>query len=276
MLLKLLSNADYTIQYNFIFSFDSSVGLRKNDKAARTHQLKYELKSKYGDLYDLTLVEYINTRTPINLICKNHGVFEQHYLAHHHDGGCRKCKQQQKEQNLISQFKQIHGDRYDYSHSEFDKTKVSAHCKKHGVFWVTISSHAKSLGAGCQKCRIAEQESKLIEQFRNVHGYRYDYSGLQFCKNAVKVNIRCSEHGVFKQLASAHREGQGCPKCVGRLNEDDLKTLFNKVHQNNYIYGDISNTQRRTRINVVCSKHDVFKISIGAHLDGLGCPKCKK
>lgn len=276
MFFKLLSNANYTISYSSLFAFNIPDTDLRDEKAVKTQQLKYELKKKYGDLYDLSLVKYVNTRTPIALICKQHGKFEQHYLAHHHDGGCKKCKQEEREQALITQFINVHGNRYDYTCSVFNGTKVSAHCQTHGEFWVTISSHAKSVGAGCQKCRVAEQERKLIDQFRNVHGYRYDYSDLQFYKNAVKVNIRCLEHGMFKQLASAHKDGQGCPKCVGRLSADDLKAMFNKVHKNRYTYGEIPNSQRRSVIVIHCSEHGDFRMSIGAHLDGKICSKCKK
>jgi len=30
----------------------------------------------HGDRYDYSLVEYINTSTPVKIICKEHGVFE--------------------------------------------------------------------------------------------------------------------------------------------------------------------------------------------------------
>jgi glutaredoxin len=46
----------------------------------------------HGDMYDYSLVEYINSKTPVNIICKKHGVFSQVPDTHINARcGCRKC-----------------------------------------------------------------------------------------------------------------------------------------------------------------------------------------
>jgi len=47
--------------------------------------------AKYDSWYDYTLVEYINNKTPIKIICPDHGVFEQRPDNHLWGFGCLKC-----------------------------------------------------------------------------------------------------------------------------------------------------------------------------------------
>lgn len=35
------------------------------------------IKKQFGDLYDLSLVNYINSRTPVEIICDIHGTFQK-------------------------------------------------------------------------------------------------------------------------------------------------------------------------------------------------------
>ena len=46
---------------------------------------------KHGDKYDYSLVNYINNSTPIVIICKEHGPFEQTPHAHMAGYGCSRC-----------------------------------------------------------------------------------------------------------------------------------------------------------------------------------------
>lgn len=50
-----------------------------------------QAREVHGDTYDYSLVEYINSKTKIKIICRKHGIFEQ--LASHHLIGqnCKKC-----------------------------------------------------------------------------------------------------------------------------------------------------------------------------------------
>lgn len=45
-------------------------------KRKTTEEFKNEIRSMHGDRYGLDLVEYINNKTKVKLICRKHGVFE--------------------------------------------------------------------------------------------------------------------------------------------------------------------------------------------------------
>jgi hypothetical protein len=54
---------------------------------------EFILKSKliHGDKYDYSLVEYLNNRTKVKIICKKHGEFLQKPNNHLNGQNCMKC-----------------------------------------------------------------------------------------------------------------------------------------------------------------------------------------
>ena len=66
----------------------------------------YELKKIYGDLYDYSLVNYINWKTKVKLICKKHGEFlrEPIRLIKEHRG-CPHCQKSFLEQEIMEFLK---------------------------------------------------------------------------------------------------------------------------------------------------------------------------
>mgnify|MGYP003500633762 CR=1 FL=1 len=46
---------------------------------------------KHNNIYDYSLVNYINNRTKVKIICKEHGIFEQIPDSHLRGFGCTKC-----------------------------------------------------------------------------------------------------------------------------------------------------------------------------------------
>ena len=50
-----------------------------------------QAKEKHGDKYDYSNVEYINTNTTIQIVCKLHGIFKKSPHSHLLGRGCCKC-----------------------------------------------------------------------------------------------------------------------------------------------------------------------------------------
>jgi hypothetical protein len=48
-------------------------------------------KAIHGDLYNYSLVDYINSKTKVKIICSKHGVFEQTPSDHLGGHGCKAC-----------------------------------------------------------------------------------------------------------------------------------------------------------------------------------------
>lgn len=59
-----------------------------------------EAKRVHGDLYDYSLCNYYNSHTKVNVICKEHGVFEISAGEHLHGCGCPLCKEPMGEKRI--------------------------------------------------------------------------------------------------------------------------------------------------------------------------------
>lgn len=178
-------------------------------------------------LYDYSLVNYINVRTDVEIVCSKHGSFWQKPMVHLRGAGCPKCANYKKSKrklsntsNFIMKAKDIHGDFYDYSKVEYISaiSNVIIGCPKHGDFYMTPHSHLS--GCGCQKCArentiLAKRMSKetFIRLANEIHNNKFDYSEVQYNRIIDDIIIICSEHGKFKQRAAHHLNGIGCPRC---------------------------------------------------------------
>lgn len=121
-----------------------------------TSEIVEKFKSIHGNIYDYSLVNYVNNKTNINIICKIHGSFSQDPSVHLIGGGCIKCSScySPTTSEVIEQFKSIHLDRYDYSKVKYRNAymEVEIVCETHGSFWQTPKTHKK--GCGCPDCAV--------------------------------------------------------------------------------------------------------------------------
>ena len=123
---------------------------------------------------------------------------------------------------------------------------------------------------------------EFIEEAKNVHSDKYDYSKVEYINKNTKVCIICPEHGEFWQRPSDHLQGAGCYKC-GRKNCKGKKVTTKdfienavKLHGNKYDYSKSEYIDSKTKICIICPEHGEFWQLPTAHLQGQGCPKCKK
>jgi len=186
-----------------------------------------KVSEKHNHKFDYSLTEYIDYKTPIIVICPNHGQFETNPSRHLFGTTCPKCanetiasKNRQPNDELIADFIHVHGGLYDYSRVDHvnQKTKIEIICEKHGSFWQLSGMHKK--GHGCARCSIERNADRrrltteeVVEKFISIHGDRYDYSKVIYLNYNIKVEIICKQHGSFWQQVGCHNEGKGCPKC---------------------------------------------------------------
>ena len=188
-------------------------------------------KKIHGDKYNYSKVEYVNNRTKVCIICPEHGEFWQTPSAHLSGHGCNECSKPVFDTlSFIEKARQIHGQYYDYSKTEYVKSNkpVCIICPEHGEFWQTPGNHLS--GKGCYLCnrlkadknKISNKE-KFICKAKKVHGDKYDYSKVEYKSAKEKVCIICPEHGEFWQTPNKHLSGEGCPKCKTSLLEEEMQ-----------------------------------------------------
>lgn len=126
---------------------------------------------------------------------------------------------------------------------------------------------------------IKLSQEQFIRDAKKIHNEKYDYSKVVYVNSRAKVTIVCSLHGDFDQKSSAHRFGQGCPKCVPQKQPLTLNQFIeksNKIHDNKYLYSMVEYSNNDKKVSIICQSHGIFNQLPGSHLAGHGCPKCKK
>ena len=146
----------------------------------------------YGEYrFDYSKVDYKNTETPVELICKEkdengveHGSFfiRPHvHLKKDGKGGCQKCLFKSNgyggrlnTEKFIERARSIFGNKYDYSRVNYTigKDKVEIICPIHGSFMQKAEAHL--IGQGCPKCKSSYLEDIVCGSFDNNH-INYEY-----------------------------------------------------------------------------------------------------
>jgi hypothetical protein len=251
----------------------------------KTKKFIEKAKNIHGDLYDYSLVSYVNNVEKVIIVCSSHGAFEispKHHLA---GAGCQKCSALTSGKpriHSIEKFtqiaKDIHGEKYDYSNSKYIKGSkvIEIGCPIHGVFHQSITDHLN--GHGCAKCAGLAKKTTLefIEAAIAIHKDRYDYSFVEYINSKTPVSIGCKIHGIFSQRPGDHLNGHGCPACSGcaKKTEEEFLHLATSVHERKYSYPSIDFSKNRDSITIECPIHGEFTQRMKGHLLGQGCPKC--
>ena len=273
-------------------------------KRYTTEEFVAKARAVHGDRYDYSRVVYVDSVTPVSIVCPKHGEFKQRPAIHLHGTGCPGCGNEavrralsDNRDSFIEKARKTHGDKYDYSLVDYSGSdrKVTIICPIHGEFQQTPHGHIA--GQECPVCgRIKCHESHkkgfglFLEQAHAVHGGKYDYSRVVLKTRREKVIIVCPIHGAFEQTPYNHTVlRQGCPKCarklVGQKNNKDTEWFLERaraIHGDRYDYSETVYVKATEKVCVICHEkddggyeHGRFWLTPHAHLSHSGgCPKC--
>lgn len=211
-------------------------------------------KNIHDDLYDYTNMIYVNYVTPVEVICRIHGIFKISVNKHRNGRGCQKCsliKENYRKKNnpykanqhinvvttdiFIERSSKTHNNYYIYDKTNYitQKVPVIITCPIHGDFSILPVSHLYQ-NCGCKKCFFKSRETseKIIEKFKITHGDKYLYDKVQYINMHTNILIGCSKHGYFEQTPNSHFRGRGCPHCLyksERLLYEKIQKEFNDI-----------------------------------------------
>jgi hypothetical protein len=124
-------------------------------------------------------------------------------------------------------------------------------------------------------------KKKTTEQFifeaTEIHGYKYDYSLVEYINVKSKVKILCKIHGVFEQTPDMHLSKRGCWYCGGskKLTNNEFIQRSEKIHDKIYDYSKVKYINKETHVIIICNIHGEFSQLPHNHVRGQqGCPKC--
>lgn len=168
-------------------------------------------------------------------------------------------------------------------------------CKTCNTTWMATPNNVINRNTGCPACSkervITINKSRQLsrEEFvaraARVHGDKYYYSDVHYVGSATQVVIICPTHGKFKQTPNKHLCGSGCPLCGQQKSQVHNNTLKEQakqafvlkataVHNNVYDYTRVDYVNNRTKVDILCATHGMFKQTPTKHLSGTGCPEC--
>lgn len=177
----------------------------------------------------------------------------------------------------------LHNGRYAYiniNYNNYDSI-LTVICKEHGEFIIAARNHLKGKG-GCIKCSggVALTTEQYVTKCIEVHIGKYDYSDVVYTNHNSLIKIKCPTHGYFHQVADYHKSGNGCPKCIGRVEHSRtifLNNLPEKHKKNkNYDYSKIPLIFKpSTLLTIICKEHGEFITTYERFVNRIhGCRGC--
>jgi very-short-patch-repair endonuclease len=177
----------------FYYRIDKHLSGMKPNKVTLNYFL---LKSKeiHNDRYNYSLINEIKGgQSKVDIICNIHGIFKQTVSNHiNMKHGCPKCVGINKwnTELVVSEFKNIHKDLYDYSKVEFNgiNKKVDIICNIHGIFKQNIHKHLNN--QGCPKCSNKSKGEEIIKEYLDKNKIKYiRQHGFETCKYINKLSF---------------------------------------------------------------------------------------
>lgn len=201
-------------------------------------ELIKKYKEVHGNTYDYSLVKYVNDKTPIDIICKTHGVFKQRPYNHLKGAGCPKCaksgvKLTQEEflSRMSEKFPTI-----DFSNFKYVNCSTPGKCKCNvcGHEWEANYMSLIHSRVGCPKCALKSRTDKrksTLEDFLKKYNERfpnrkYDFSKSVYINALTYMDVICPKHGIFKSRPNDLLNGHGCPKCNTSMLETDIENIL--------------------------------------------------
>ena len=254
----------------------------------------------HGDKYDYSKVNYVNSKTEINIICRTHGVFSQLPSEHLAGKGCKWCFGQGGFHilNTLAHCYPELAKEWDYEHLGNkgltpDDVVITDNINE---YWWKCNNgkphsyHAKisyriSRNSGCAVChgkQIAYDTS--LEYLRPDLVKEWHESNILkpsevTCGSEIQVIWKCSnpDHKPYKAMiySRAHLNS-GCPECAGNIKTPIVyrKELYDKFPYIELL-ADYQGSGKRVKCK--CTKcgytWSPFPYNL---LRGKGCPKCKR
>lgn len=144
----------------------------KNKLTYSKEQFIKKAAAIHGNVYNYEYIKYLNHKTPIEIICKEHGSFLQKPYHHLNGSGCQICGQKQTGKYNTAQYiemvRNVHNNKYDYSITKYNTSHdyLEIICPIHGKFNQIAYYHLQ--GSGCPMCTKNNYSLMAIEWLNEI------------------------------------------------------------------------------------------------------------
>ena len=218
---------------------NEKVKLRAIEQAIKkTEDFINKAKTKHGDKYDYSKVDYKSAHEKVTIICKKHGEFEQLPTVHLSGSGCPRCSSEQKIHKLE---KSVQLDKllqkYKLKVTSIRTNSYKKHkilCENCGLEWeeilILVKRRIEKLHYGCKSCKFTIDNNivdydkqrflRLQEKLKQINCMIAEnyYNGYD-----KKHEFQCllcgyryidSPNNVFSKYRQYHHNG--CPSCKNK------------------------------------------------------------
>ena len=113
-------------------------------------------------------------------------------------------------------------------------------------------------------------KEQFVLKARETHGWKYDYSKVEYINSRTKICIICPEHGEFWQTPHSHLRGRGCPKCKlqnATLTTEEFIRRAKEMHGDKYDYSKVVYKKNNEKVCIICPEHGEFFIYPKGHIN---------
>ena len=199
-------------------------------KYSKTLDIFLEEVKPLHPTYDFSKVEYINNRTKVEVICKEHGSFFAQPKKLLKGCGCKQCYNARRGKSLkfnYAKFKKklLEQDKGHLSIKDEDykdiKSPLVFTCSIHGVQETNKAYNLIESIYGCPKCGLEEGARKsrvpydiFLKKATKKFKGKFTYLEETYKGNSQKMKALCPKHGVIEILPYKHLgQEYGCYLC---------------------------------------------------------------
>ena len=124
---------------------------------------------------------------------------------------------------------------------------------------------------------------EFIEKAKAIHGYKYDYSEVEYKGINIPIKIKCLNcNTYFYQKPVKHLCGHGCTVCNckkchehSKLTTEEFVSRLIQIHGDKYDYSEVKYINYKTKVKIWCKAcNKYFYSTPNALLFGSGCRDC--
>lgn len=229
------------------------------EKARSVHGYKYN----YIDLSDKIIS---NDIIKIEL---NGVIYTQRVVKHINMSRCpEKNTPRKTTDQFISEAKEVWGDKYDYSLTEYNGALKNVKIIYDGVVFEQIAgSHIGGMAVESNM-----NFDSFIKKSKEKWGNKYDYSLVEFISTNEKVKI--IHNGIIYEQSPRNHLISSPEKIVRLKSSEDFITQCSIIHNNKYDYSKTKYISAKDKVIIICPVHGDFNQCANTHFMGGGCIEC--
>lgn len=226
----------------------------------------------HSNRYEYSLVEYNGLDKKIEIICKEHGIFEQISKNHRDGQGCPKCYAPNynitKDEYIIK-----------YSREEYDYSLIPDNIKISSEFYIRninnsllYKQQVQHHNNGINPTKI--ESKSLIRKLKEIHSNKFNYiieTETVYATSKIKI-INNETKDKFLYRVDRHLQGMSPNKVTPNL----FLSKSSKLHGDKYDYSLVNGIKgNNDKVDIICKQHGIFNQRVSNHMNlGDGCPKC--